>query len=60
MMVVVVFGLGGLGYVLLIRRICKGNVEYHYNNEDDPRPPRTYNDVPYSISGSYFESGGVR
>jgi hypothetical protein len=51
---------GGLGYFLLIRRIRKGNVEYHSNNEDHPRPLGTDNNIPYSRSGDYCENGGLQ
>jgi len=54
----VIFVLGGLGYFLLLRRIRKGNEEYHSNNEDHPRPLGTESNIHYSKSGSDFESGG--
>jgi hypothetical protein len=57
-MMIPVSVLGGLGYLLLIRRICKGIVEYHSNSEDHPRPLGTDNNIPYSRSSSHFESGG--
>ena len=44
--------LGGLGYLLLIRRICERKIEYHSNNEDYPRPLGTESNIPYSRSGS--------